>query len=418
MRVNIASIVANNYVGMENMDEAEYAVLNERQQDMAVDGEAMSKEMDMLTQTQAALESILVGLQDLKANGKGLSLESAKFVNIFLSDANAKLGGGKTRAALESITTDQQRLDIALEGAMDYLIGIIKSKMSFYMWIAHYISESFDDHKSKATKLKSDLKQAVNQYRQSGQISQETITGNFGDNLLNGHDSNISNSVIISNVKQYANKINDPAKVKALEVVSAAADDVIKKIRSNWFFSSQKDMEELQSIRDDMANALRDYDKTEQGVIGQGQYNLTFDDNGAPRLSRAVVSKQKGAKTFKPLNENELNQFSQELNSICDSSIKLADIYLRQAKKIRSIYGFTFVNNILRLGPTIAAILAGFVAGPIASMAASLVPSRDIMQAMLFTNYMDTLRTYMYFDAKQRERVLADGIVLIKKSTA
>lgn len=418
MRVNIASIVANNYVGMENMDEAEYAVLNERQQDMAVDGESMSKELDMMTQTQAALESILVGLQDLKANGKGLSLESAKFVNIFLSDANAKLGSSKVRPSLESFTTDQQRLDIALEGAMDYLIGIVKSKLSFYMWIAHYIAESADDHKSKAIKLKNDLRQVVDQYRQSGQTSQETITGNFGEHLLNDHDSNPTSSVIISNVKQYAKRIDDPAKVKALEVVSDAADDVIKKIRSNWFFSSQKDMEELQGIRDNMANALRDYDKTEQGVIGQGKYNLTFDDNGAPRLSRAVVSKQRVARAFKPLNESEVNQFSQELDNICDSGIKLADIYNRHAKKIRSIYGFTFVNNILRLGPTIAAILAGFIAGPIASMAARLVPSRDIMQAMLFTNYMDTLRTYMYFDAKQRERVLADGIMLIKKSTA
>lgn len=418
MRVNIASIVANNYVGMENMDEAEYAVLNERQQDLAVDGETMSKELDSLTQSQVALESILIGLQDLKASGKGLSLESAKFINIYLSDANAKLGSGKTRVSLEALTTDHQRLDMALEGAADYLIGIIKSKMSFYMWIAHYISESFDDHKSKAIKLKNDLKQAVDQYRQSGQTSQEAITGNFGDNLLNGQDTNISNSVIISNVKQYANKINDPAKVKALQVVSDAADDVIKKIRSNWFFSSLKDMEELQGIRDDMANALRDYDKTEQGVIGQGQYSLTFDDNGAPRLSRAVVSKQKGAKAFKPLSESELNQFSQELNNICDSSIKLADIYLRQAKKIRSIYGFTFVNNILRLGPTIASILAGLVAGPLAATAAGLLPSRDIMQAMLFTNYMDTLRTYMYFDAKQREKILVDGIMLIKKSAA
>lgn len=418
MRVNIASIVANSYVGMEEMDSAEYAVLNERQQDLAVDGEAMSKEMDMMTQSQVALESILTGLQDLKANGKGLSLESSKFVQIYLSDMNSKFGSTKTRVSLESFTTDQQRLDIALEGAMDYLTGIIKSKLSFYMWIAHYISESFDDHKSKAIKLKSDLKQAVDQYRQSGQTSQETVTGNFGDNLLNDHDADVSNSVIINNVKQYAKKINDPAKVNALEIVSNAADDVIKKIRSNWFFSSQRDMEELQSIRDDMANALRGYDKTEQGVIGQGHYNLTFDDNNTPRLSRAVVSKQKGSKSFKPLNESELNQFSQELNNICDSSIKLADIYLRQAKKIRSIYGFTFVNSILRLGPTVASILAGFVAGPIASMAAGLVPSRDIMQAMLFTNYMDTLRTYMHFDAKQRERVLVDGIMLIKKSAA
>lgn len=418
MRVNIASIVANNYVGMENMDEAEYAVLNERQQDLAVDGETMSKELDALSQSQTALESIIVGLQDLKASGKGLSLESAKFINIYLSDANSKLGSGKPRASLESFTTDQQRLDVALEGAMDYLMGIIKSKISFYMWIAHYISESFDDHKSKAIKLKNDLRHAVDQYHQSGQTSQETVTGNFGDNLLNDNDAGVSNSVIINNVKQYAKKISDPAKVKALEVVSDSADDVIKKIRSNWFFSSQKDMEELQDIRENMANALRDYDKTEQGVIGQGRYSLTFDDNGAPRLSRAVISKQKGAKTFKPLNESELNQFSQELNSICDGGIKLADIYLRQAKKIRSIYGFTFVNNMLRLGPTIASILAGLVAGPLAAMAASLVPSRDIMQAMLFTNYMDTLRAYMYFDAKQRERVLADGIMLIKKSTA
>lgn len=418
MRVNIASIVANNYVGMENMDEAEYAVLNERQQDMAVDGESVSKELDMMTQTQAALESILVGLQDLKANGKGLSLESAKFVNIFLSDANAKLGTSKARPSLESFTTDQQRLDMALEGVADYIIGIIKSKMSAYMWIAHYISESFDDHKSKAIRLKNDLKQASDQYRQSGQTSQETITGNFGEHLLKEHETNPSNSAIISNVKQYAAKINDPAKVKALEVVTDSADDVIKKIRSNWFFSSQSDMEELQGIRENMASAIRAYEQTEHGVIGQGQYNLTFDDNGAPRVSRAVVSKQKGAKTFKPLSENEFNQFSQELNNICDRSIALADTYMRHAKKIRSVYGFSFVNNILRLGPTIASILAGFVAGPIGSMAAGLVPSRDIMQAMLFTNYMDSLRTYMYFDAKQREKVLADGIMLIKKSTA
>lgn len=37
---------------------------------------------------------------------------------------------------------------------------------------------------------------------------------------------------------------------------------------------------------------------------------------------------------------------------------------------------------------------------------------------MLFTNYMDTLRMYMYHDAKQREKVLTDGIMLINKSTA
>lgn len=418
MRVNIASIVANNYVGMENMDEAEYAVLNERQQDMAVDGEAMSKEMDMLNQTQTALESILVGLQDLKANGKGLSLESAKFVNIFLSDANAKLGSGKTRAALESITTDQQRLDIALESVTDYLLGIVKSKLSFYMWIAMHISESFNDFKQKSIKLKEDLKRAISEYESKGPTSEQTVTGSFGESLLKDNDTNPSTSVIINNVRQYADKINNPAKIKALETVTAAAEDVIGKIRSNWFFASGHDVQELEAIKSDMSGALRAYDETEKDVIGQGYYNLTFDENGVPRATRAVMSKQKGAKTFKPLTENEFRQFSQELNKICDRSIALADAYKRQADKLRAIYGFSAVNNILRLGPKIAGILAGFVAGPLGSMVAASIPSRDIMQAMLFTNYMDTLRMYMYHDAKQREKVLADGIVLIKKSTA
>lgn len=418
MRVNIATIVASGHLGMESISDEDYTALNDRQSEMAVDGEAMSKELDILTQTQASLEGILVGLQDLKKSGKGLSLESAKFVNVFLSDAEAKLGSGKARVSLESFSSDQQRLDIALEGVTDYLMGIIKAKVSGYMWIASHLAEYFDEHKTKAIKLKADLAQAISRYNQSGPTTAETITGDFGNSLLKDYESNPSTSVILSNVKQYASKMEDPAKMRALQVVSDSTDDVIEKIRKNWFFTSGSDVEELEKIRSNMASALRDYDNAEQGMIGQGYYNLTFDDDGAPRLTRAVMSGQKGMKTFKPLSESEMVQFSQELNKICDASIRIADMYTRHFKKLRSLYGFSFVNGILRLGPKLMGMLASLVAGNLVGGIVAAIPSRDILHAMMFTNYMDVLRMYMHHDTKQREKVITDGVALIRRSAA
>ena len=416
MRTRISDLVSTNFA-LEEIDNEQSAVINERQEELALDGETVSNELESLDQTQAALESILIGLHDLKAKGAGLSLESSRFIQIYLQEANNKVGSDKRYAALESQVNDMRRLDAALESVGDYLLGVLKTKISGFLWLISHITEFFDAEREKAMRLKQDLNAAAQAYERAGATT-EDFTGAFGDSLFKQNDSGTSNAVIVSNLKQYSTKINSPAKVKSLEIVTRCAEDVINKIRSNWFFSSDKDVEDLEKLKVEMTGAVRAFEETETGVIGHGRYTLTFDDEGIPRVTRNVISNQKNSRTFKPLNQSEFKQVKQELDKICDRGIELSKAYFKHMEKARSIYGYTQVNNYIRIAPHLLSMLAGFVAGPIGAMVAGSLPSRDILQAMVFTTYMDTLRFYMLHDAKQRNKIVTDGIMLIKRSTA
>lgn len=57
MRTRISDLVNTNFA-LEEIDNEQSAVINERQEELALDGETVSNELESLDQTQAALESI------------------------------------------------------------------------------------------------------------------------------------------------------------------------------------------------------------------------------------------------------------------------------------------------------------------------------------------------------------------------
>lgn len=418
MRNQMRTTKLSTFSQFKNAADADIAFLNCAQENMAVDGETMTKELDSLTQTQLALESILEGLYDIKQKGKGLGIENARFVQICIGDIGARLGVDRPVISLESVTTDGMRLDMAMEGVVEYISAILKSKLSLFVWAADFIFQFFDNSKAKFVKIKTELEKVIHEYEMYGVSEKEKIEGNFGDSLFKSTDTNTSNSTIIKNLQQYLTKINDPAKTKAMDDILSAADDVINKVRDNWFFSSSRDARYIEKNRQKMRSALISFVETENDIIGQGKYTTEFDDKGTPSLKRVVLSKENKTNIFTPLDKSEFEKIKKQLIDIVSRGSELTDYYIRESKKARSLYGYSGINGILRLGPKILKAMASFVAGPIAAAGAAAIPSRDIFQAMMFSNYMDVLRVYMYHDAQQREKILTDAMTLIRKSTA
>ena len=428
MRKNIASITGNMNVSLEEFDTDEMEVHSQMQLESALDTDTVSNEIQSIADSRLALENLHESLLTLKAQGKGLSLESSQFVQYYINDIGNKLGASSKSAALESYSDDNKRLDIALESVTNKLSALIMSNLTGVGWVILKVQKHFQDSEAKNLQLKRDLEVAISSYEKQGQTSSEEITGSFGSALLKDNQSKPSNSVVIANVKQFTDKVNDPAKEKAIKTIVDAGGDIIKMIRSNWFFTSNSENTELKNILEELKTAIQDYAKTEQDVIGQGKIKLEFDDEGEPSLQKNVVNKETGTITFKPLNDNEFKELSRELIKLADLNIEIGKKVVQLLDKTKSVMGWSWVNGIFRLGPmitaTVATVAATAVAGPVAGAVvggvskAVRVPSRDIYQAMRYSIFVNILREFMSQDAMQRAKVIAEGTLLIKKSTA
>lgn len=428
MRRNIASFLENTSLGMEGLDADQQEVYSQNQLQSVMDDNVITADIQSIQESQVALEKIHETLLALKFAGKGLSLEGAQFAQIYLDDVDNKLGIVNRKISLESYGDDHQRLDVALEGIGNKISALIMSNFTGVGWIVLKILKHLDSSEAKNIHLKNSLESAIIQYEQNGKTQAESVSGSFGAALLKDHTTNPANSVVIANVKQYVGKIDDPIKERAIEKVLDAGTGIIKMIRSNWFFTSSKENEELKSILEELKTAITEYAQTEEGIIGQGKYKIEFDDEGEPSLKKNVTKQHDANTTFKPLDEKEFAELSKELIRLADININIGKKMAKILEKTKSTYGWSFANGVFRLGPTItsmvATVAATAVAGPVAGAATSKllntirVPSRDIYQAMRYAGFVSTLQQLMMHDSMQRAKVLAEGTLLIRKSTA
>lgn len=425
MRKNIASFAKSTSFGMEEMGAEENEVNSQIQISDGMDIATVESDIQVLQNTQAALGSLHMGLLDLKESGKGLSLESAKFVQYYLSDVDNKLGGEKS-VSLESYTSDTQRLDLALEGIGHKLQAVWLSNFTSLGWAVAKLVKAFEDNGAKGLALKSSLEKAIRQYEENGQSKEESITGNFGAALLKDDRSNPQNATIINNVKEYANKADSHDKFTAIKVITDSGKEIIDMIRGNWFFTSNKDNEKLKDIMHRLSAAIQDYSGSEKGTIGQKTYEVNIDESGDPSIRRLRLDKGETTFTFKPLSDKEFQEFSKHLLKLAEENIYTSKESVKILDKMGSVMGWSWVNGVFRVGPYITAAIAGFVVGNVlgaaaavgAKFVASRVPSRDIYTASRYFLYASVVRHMLYYGMLERNKVIAEGTLLIKRSTA
>lgn len=135
MRKNIASITGNMNVSLEEFDTDEMEVHSQMQLESALDTDTVSNEIQSISDSRLALENLHESLLTLKAQGKGLSLESSQFVQYYINDIGNRLGASSKSAALESYSDDNKRLDIALESVTNKLSALIMSNLTGVGWV-------------------------------------------------------------------------------------------------------------------------------------------------------------------------------------------------------------------------------------------------------------------------------------------
>lgn len=428
MRKNLAALTGNTFVSMEEMDSTQNELHAQMQLENELDTNTISNELQSISDSRVALENLHESLLMLKEQGKGLSMESSKFVQFYMNDIDNKIGTVNKTVSLESYADDNKRLDVALESITNKLSALIKSNFTGIGWVIMKVRKYFEESEAKNAQLKRDLESAIQAYDSNGKTDKEEISGAFGGALLKNNTSKPSNTEVISNVKQYVKKVNDPSKRQSIETILESGGEIIKMIRSNWFFTSTKENRELTHILENLKSAITTYAETENDVIGQGRLKLEFDDEGEPNLQKNLQKEVTGQFTFKPLDEKEFKEFSQELIKLADINIETGKSMMALLDKTKSAMGWSFVNQVFRLGPmitaTAATVAATLVAGPVAGVVvgkaaqAVRIPSRDIYQAMRYSIFVNILQEYMRQDAMQRAKVLAEGTMLIKKSTA
>ena len=423
MKKNIASFVQQNHFAFEEFDQSQIAQIDENLVENELDGEAISGEIAKADQAIVTLESMYYSLTQLKQQGKGLSMEAGNFVQIYLGAVNKDFAINQKSIGFESIGSDAERLEVALENIPSTILAIVKSKIAGIMFLFSVAFKYFEKGKEKAAVTNNLLKKAINQYNQSGSIADKEFTAVAIDGLVKQDAGAVNTGTVISNVKEYANASISESGTKALETVVDKADDIIKMIRKNWFFTSNADMRVIDKINSEMKSALMDYASKGDKTIGAGKYKLEFTDDYTPMATKNENSggtmNGNVSTELKTMSESEFKTFSSALLDISEEDIKAAKNYYEIFKKTQSIYGWSTVNTAFRLGPMLTAALAATINPVLGKVVARVVPaSRDIHNAMLLTNYMDVLKLYLFHEARARNKVLLQGIDLIKKQTA
>jgi hypothetical protein len=423
MKKNIASFVQQNHFAFEEFDQSQIARIDEDLVENELDGEALSGEIAKADQAIVTLESMYFGLTELKQQGKGLSMEAGKFVQIYLSAVNKDFSVNQNSFAFESIGSDSERLEVALENVPNTIIAIFKSKLSGFLFLFSVAFKYFEKGREKAILTNNLLKKAISDYNQSGPIADKEFAPSAFDGLVKQDSGVVNTGVIISNVKEYANASISENGIKALETVIDKGDEIIKMIRKTWFFTSNAEMKGIDKINSEMKESLMNYASKSEKTIGASKYKLEFTEDYTPITTkneddRIQLFPVAGPRWAKTMSEAEFKTFSNSLLQISEDDIKAANSYYAILKKTQSIYGWSTINNAFRLGPILAGILASAINPALGAVVSKIVPaSRDIHNAMLLTNYMDTLKVYLFHEARARNKILTQGIDIIKRQT-
>jgi len=401
--------------------------------------DAVAEQFKAADKISTALENYII------ANKEVLNNPHVAFAANQLSNLQHAQYGTKPKACLSLESLEATGDKLALESIAESLSSGIKARFSAFFWAMEYIKKGLDDNDKQVQVLKQKWNKAREDYNDvyetNPSFKDKAIDANESMALyLCSHKARVSEVYeVMSELADYKRKLTGNATKASVKDLNDSLVEATKIIRQKWFFSDKEDMLALDTI----------YEKAKEHVIALGEravraskaytYETDFGLNG---ITTAVIqaNSDKEAtveirtnnpsvndKQIKPIPPDMIGDLDRIFESFIED-VELDKELRGMIERLRSQYGWTAVNGVIRLGAIVNGIIGGavgaaggaalgagatvaavpaLVAGAgVGALAGFALNASDIRKSMMITNVVENYRVFYMEELRVRNETL------------
>ncbi len=298
------------------------------------------------------------------------------------------------------------------ESAMDSIKSTLKMYYSDLFWII----KMFDDGAKKASNEASDLLVQIRSFKNkdTNDSKEVSIAGAIHLNGVN------SASELINKLQKYNDTVLGAKGAKSVTSVSDGLANITEIIRSAWFATDDAQDARLNEIRSEALRSFKEVASLNAKVSG-GIWNVThglgasasalsFNDDGEAKIQNEHVSTDSND-SLSALSQTEKDK----LIAILEKMLSKGDIESsinNMARRMQTLYGYTWVNDKLRFSGLIGKILFG-----VFSIAHNLFANTsDLKRAMSFTTLAEVTKEFWLKELAERNKVAKAALSYLQAS--
>lgn len=298
------------------------------------------------------------------------------------------------------------------ESVKDSVLSAMKVSFSSYFYIFKMFDEGAQEAANEAQTLISQLN-ALKTKKMGGKGS-VSVSGDV-------HLGGIANGAeLIKALIKYSQGIGGSKGASSVTTFADGLAEVTEIVRDTWFVSSEKQDARIDDIRQMSLRVFKEsmFTNGNSRSIGGQSFEITHGLGG----SKSVVSivdgdevkiKSGGINTQEGIDIQSLSDAEKDkLIELCINLCKSQQIETAMrnlVKKMQMLYGYTWVNNSLRLANWMGAFLTS-------SLWNLFRNATDLREAMSFTSMTEVFKDYMLKELAERNKALKAVVAYIQAS--